>query len=43
MSDSNIFKDFYQVPNMTFNISKLRDDLDRILKIKKLTFQYGYE
>ena len=32
MSDSNIFKDFYQVPNVTFNISKLRDDLKKFLK-----------
>ena len=29
------FEDFYEVPNLNFDISKLRDDLDRILKIKK--------
>ena len=35
MTDSNIFKDFYQVPNVTFNISKLRDDLKKVLKESK--------
>jgi len=29
------FKDFYEVPNLNFDISKLREDLDKILKIKK--------
>ena len=35
MSNSNIFKDFYQVPNVTFNISKLRDGLKKVLKESK--------
>ena len=26
------FEDFYQVPDLKFNILKLRDDLDSILK-----------
>jgi len=29
------FEDFYEVPNLNFDISKLRKDLDKILKIKK--------
>ena len=29
------FEDFYEVPNLTFDISKLREDLDKILKNKK--------
>ena len=29
------FDDFYEVPNLNFDISKLRDDLDKILKNKK--------
>ena len=29
------FEDFYQVPDLKFNISKLRKDLDKILEIKK--------
>ncbi len=29
------FEDFYEVPNLSFDISKLRDDLDKILKSKK--------
>ena len=29
------FKDFYEVPNLNFDISKLRKDLDKILKNKK--------
>ena len=29
------FKDFYQVPNLKFDISRLRKDLDSILKKKK--------
>ena len=28
------FEDFYEVPNLNFDISKLRDDLDKILKDK---------
>ena len=35
MSNSNIFKDFYQVPNVTFDISKLRDGLKKVLKESK--------
>ena len=29
------FEDFYEVPNLNFDISKLRNDLDKILKAKK--------
>ena len=29
------FEDFYEVPNLNFDISKLRNDLDRVLKAKK--------
>ena len=29
------FEDFYEIPNLTFDISKLREDLDKILKNKK--------
>ena len=29
------FKDFYEVPNLNFDISKLREDLDKILENKK--------
>ena len=29
------FEDFYKVPNLNFDISKLREDLDKILKKKK--------
>ena len=29
------FEDFYEVPNLNFDISKLREDLDKILKDKK--------
>ena len=29
------FEDFYEVPNLNFDISKLRDDLDNVLKAKK--------
>ncbi len=29
------FEDFYEVPNLSFNIFKLREDLDKILKKKK--------
>ncbi len=29
------FEDFYQVPNLSFDITRLREDLNRILKIKK--------
>ena len=28
------FKDFYEVPNLNFDISRLRNDLDKILKAK---------
>ena len=30
------FEDFYEVPDLNFDISKLKDDLDKILKLKKL-------
>jgi len=32
MSNTAAFKDFYQVPDLTFDISKLRAELDKILK-----------
>ena len=35
------FKDFYQVPNIKFDIFKLRSDLEKILKKKKFQFA-GY-
>ena len=31
------FEDFYEVPNLNFDISRLRNDLDKILKGEKLT------
>ena len=31
------FEDFYEVPNLNFDISKLREDLDKILKAKKFS------
>ena len=35
MSNSVTFEDFYQVPNLTFDIKKLRSDLEIILKKSK--------
>ena len=35
MSNSSIFKDFYKVPDIKFDISKLRSDLEKILKKSK--------
>ena len=32
---NNLFKDFYTVPNLKFDVEKLRSDLDKILKLKK--------
>ena len=32
MSDTNTINDFYQVPGLNFDINKLRQDLDKILK-----------
>ena len=32
MSDTNTFNDFYQVPGLNFDINKLRQELDKILK-----------
>ena len=32
---TNIFEDFYEVPNLNFDISRLRADLYKILKAKK--------
>ena len=29
------FEDFYEVPNINFDISKLRNDLEKVLKAKK--------
>ena len=31
------FKDFYEVPNLNFDITRLRSDLDKILENKKFT------
>ena len=33
------FEDFYEVPNLNFDITKLREDLDKILKKKNLIHQ----
>ena len=35
MSNLKTFQDFYQVPNLTFDIQKLRKDLENILKKSK--------
>ena len=35
MSNSSTFEDFYQVPDIKFDISKLRTDLENILKKSK--------
>ena len=35
MSSSVTFEDFYQVPNLAFDINKLRKDLEKILKKSK--------
>ena len=35
MSNSSIFEDFYQVPNVAFDISKLKADLQKVLKKSK--------
>ena len=35
MSNTNTINDFYQVPNLNFDINKLRQDLDKILKKSK--------
>ena len=34
-TNNNLFKDFYTVPNLKFDVEKLRSDLDKILKFKK--------
>ena len=34
-TNNNFFKDFYTVPNLKFDVEKLRFDLDKILKLKK--------
>ena len=33
--NNNLFKDFYTIPNLKFNVDKLKSDLDKILKLKK--------
>ncbi len=33
------FKDFYQVPDLKFDISKLRKDLDKVLEKKNFNLQ----
>ena len=35
MANSNTFEDFYQVPDLNFNISKLRETLQNVLKNSK--------
>ena len=35
MSTANTINDFYQVPDLNFDINKLRQDLDKILKKSK--------
>ena len=35
MSNTNIFNDFYQVPDLKFDINKLRLDLNKVLKNSK--------
>ena len=35
MSNSALFEDFYQVPDLKFDINKLRADLEKILKNSK--------
>ena len=32
MSNTNTINDFYQVPDLNFDVNKLRQDLDKILK-----------
>ena len=32
--EKNNFEDFYEVQNLNFDISKLREDLDKVLKNK---------
>jgi hypothetical protein len=35
VENKNLFRDFYCVPNLKFDVDKLRSDLDKILKLKK--------
>ena len=35
MSNSTMFNDFYQVPDLSFDINKLKKDLDKVLKKSK--------
>ena len=35
MSNSSTFADFYQVPNVKFDITKLKADLEKVLKKSK--------
>ena len=32
--NKNLFRDFYTIPNLKFDVNKLRADLDKILKLK---------
>ena len=32
--NNNLFKDFYTIPNLKFDVDKLRLDLNKILKLK---------
>ena len=38
-TNNNLFKDFYTVPNLKFDVEKLRSDLDKILKLKKFNLK----
>ena len=40
--EKNNFEDFYQVPSLNFDISKLRDDLQKVLKIKDSILQVSH-
>ena len=33
-ANNNLFKDFYTIPKLKFDVNKLRSDLDKILKLK---------
>ena len=43
MSNTDTFKDFYQVPDLTFNISKLRLDLEKNFKKIKISNTWYYK
>jgi len=37
------FEDFYEVPDLNFDISKLKDDLDKILKFFQFMMNILFE